>query len=369
MNKFVLSALALTTASGAALAGNETKEWLSLDREIASLAQGTAQAASSGVTVSGFIKTSFYDSGDIDTDPSPLNESDLSGFSLNNARVNISGSIGRFGAYIQLDGASAMSDESAHPGPGNLGPSLGAPDQPFSTASDVIVLDAYASWSITDEIQLRMGNFRPPVLGSALLDENQLLFLNRTLNGDVWDFRDLGVQVNGNFDRLGWWAALQNGQDAQGDEFAYALRVAFNALGAAGSNVEGAYGAGDDTNLSLAAAYADDGDIDEGTALALEGQFSVRNFAIAGEMVDYDEDLGDVSPWSLTASFLINTQWEIAARYEDVDDSDDTTLITLGLNWYLEGHNAKWQINYATADSDNSSFEVDLIGLGLVVSI
>ena len=363
MNKFVLSALALTTAGGVALAGNETKgEWLSLDREIASLATTSAQAATtSGITLSGFIKTSYYNSDDLPGDPVG-GTGELGGFSLNNARVNISGSIGRFSAYVQLEGASAYDSD------GSVVDFVGNFVQPYSTANGVGVLDAYAAWSITDEIQLRMGNFRPPVLGSALLDENQLLFLNRTFNGELWSFRDVGVQLNGNFDRLGWWAALQNGLDGQADELSYALRVAFGAMGT-GAMVEGAYGVGTGTNLTLAAAYTDDQFLDDGAAMALEAHFAVNNFAISGELVDYEEDLLDATPWTATASFLINNQFEVAARWEDIDDSADTTAITLGLNWYLEGHNAKWQINYTTLDSDVTSLEADILALGLVVSI
>jgi hypothetical protein len=58
MNKFVISALALTTSGGLAAAGTGSEEWLTLDRELESLASTLAPQEDSGVTVHGFVKSS-----------------------------------------------------------------------------------------------------------------------------------------------------------------------------------------------------------------------------------------------------------------------------------------------------------------------
>ena len=44
-------------------------------------------------------------------------------------------------------------------------------------------------------------------------------------------------------------------------------------------------------------------------------------------------------------------------------------MITVGLNRYIEGHAAKWQINYSTIDSDLAANEIDMVRLGLTVSV
>jgi len=62
-------------------------------------------------------------------------------------------------------------------------------------------------------------------------------------------------------------------------------------------------------------------------------------------------------------------QWEIAVRYEDLDDMNDTTRATAGLNYYMGGHNAKWQLNFSTSDSDIKANEIDVIALALVVGV
>ena len=74
MNKFVLGALAVTTASTLGFAKNG-EDWMTLDREIESLASGMAQGGS-GFTVDGWVKSSYADSGDV-----TVGGNDLGGFS------------------------------------------------------------------------------------------------------------------------------------------------------------------------------------------------------------------------------------------------------------------------------------------------
>jgi hypothetical protein len=79
----------------------------------------------------------------------------------------------------------------------------------------------------------------------------------------------------------------------------------------------------------------------------------------------------DATPFNVAASFRRDARRlpELAVRYEDFDDSDNTTAITIGANWYLQGHAAKWQANYVTVAADTSANEFDLIQVGLTVSI
>jgi hypothetical protein len=61
-------------------------------------------------------------------------------------------------------------------------------------------------------------------------------------------------------------------------------------------------------------------------------------------------------------------QWEGAIRYEDRDDADNTTDISLAVNYYVSGHDIKWTVQYDTFDSDDSALELDALSLGLAVS-
>ena len=361
MNKFVLSALALTSASGLAFAGSETEEWLSLDREIESLASSLAPQ-SGGAAVSGFIKTSYSNSSDV-----TVGANDLGGFSLDHARLNFSGSVGDYTLFVSVDSSPAAT------GFGYFGAT--------EAAGALGVLDAFVSWAITDQITGTMGNFNAPVLNSSSLTENRLLFIDRSLNGDLNDSRDLGLMLSGVFDQLSWWVSIQNGLDAAGDDNAFNIRVAFDAMGdGSGQNVEGAWGAGDGTNLTIAAAYfLDDDTVDDFSAAFFEAYFTSGALSASVEVVAYDDGVLIVTPagaeagptmWAATVSYMFAADaWEGALRFEDLDDAADTTIIIVGVNRYIEGHDAKWQLNYSTIESDTSAAEVDVIAIALVVSV
>ena len=95
MNRFAISALAVCAASSLTFA-NESEEWLTLDKEIENLGTALPQGGS-GFAVSGFIKTAYWNSSD------PFAGGvDVSGFSLDNARVILNSSPGASGAKISI---------------------------------------------------------------------------------------------------------------------------------------------------------------------------------------------------------------------------------------------------------------------------
>jgi hypothetical protein len=356
MNKFVISALALTTSGGLAAAGTGSEEWLTLDRELDSLASTLAPQEDSGVTVHGFVKSSYVNSGD---DPLGTGE-DLGGFNMDNVRISVEGTVGDFTVFVSTDGSSS------------LVPGTGTTLLPFVTGSGGAfgVLDAYASWNINEMLKLTMGQFLVPVLANGLINENHLLFLNHTVNGVVWNSRDTGVMLNGQYDMFGFWVSIINGADGAADELAYALRAEFYAMGGGvGSKVEGAYGSEQGNRLTLGAGYYnDDGNTDDAIAFAVDASFVSGPLSAAAEIVDYDEGFGDATPFSIQGGFMIvPEQWEVALRYEDLDSATDTTVITAGVNYYMSGHDAKWQFNYSTTDDD--TFDLDWFGLGLTASV
>lgn len=369
MNKFVFGALAFSASTLSFANGSE--EWPTLDREIETLASSLSQGGG-GVGVSGFVRASYAASSDVAV-PDAVNggANDLGGFSMDNIRLVFTGSVGEFNLHIAVEGSSDI-------GMGAFGNVGGAAAQG--------ILDAWASMNITDDIAVTLGNFRAPFQGDSLRDENQTLFIDRSISGDRWAGRDAGLMFSGNFDALAWWIAGQNGSSAAGDELAISLRAAFNAMGTGIGGVEGAYGAGDESTLTFAAGYYDDGNITDGSAISVDADYARGALSAAFSVVDYDDGMGGAvlpidivnavgaelgtTPWDATVSFMISPdQWEAAARYDDFDDADSTTMITLGINRYLEGHAAKWQINYSTIDSDMTANEIDMIQLGLTVSV
>jgi hypothetical protein len=361
MNKFVLGALALTASSTPCLAGTD---WSDLDRDLDLLASSLAPAQT-GPTISGWISSRYGTSSDFQ--PAGGGGNDLGGFSLHDARLMLNGGIANVSVLLEVDGTT-NGDVS-----GNV---FGATSGPGALA----VLDAWAAWNITNELRLQMGNFRAPFLGSSLRNANMLLFMDRSILGDTWAFRDQGLQIGGNWGMWGFAAAVQNGIDAQGDDNAFSARVHVTPMGTPAMH-EGGLGATGDPTLTVGAGFYQDDDtiVDDVSAFCLDASFTVGIFSVAGEFVDFDEGVGvplpggvvtDASPWNLAFGVMaIPDQLEIGLRFEDFDDDNDTTLVTVGANWYLQGHAAKWQLNYSTADSDLDAQEGEVLQAGLLVSI
>jgi hypothetical protein len=374
MNKFVLSALACTTASSLAFAGSETEEWLTLDREIENLATSLAQGGS-GLSVDGFIKTSYINSSDVQ-----LGTQDLSGFSIDNARVNLTGNVGDYMLFVSIEGSGDPAVAPNNSGPiGSLG---GGHFGTFGTTGGPGVLDAYVATNWTENFGGQFGAFRPPFLTDGLRDEDELLFIDRTVQGNAWSFRDVGAMLFANFDMLGVWGALQNGADSAGEDFAYTLRVAFNALGSGFGGPEGAASAaGDDgSNLSIAAAYYEDNFLTNGGAFEVDAQFAMGIFYAAATVVDYDTGIAFTgpgaiivagqTPWDVTAAVeIVPDTWEAAARFEDFDDSNNSQMYTLGVNFYQAGHDAKVQLNWSGITSDLAALEISALQIALLVSV
>jgi hypothetical protein len=361
MNKFVLGALALTAASTPAMAGDD---WSDTDHDLAALANSMAPAQS-GATVTGFLRSSYANSGDFTT----VSGNDLGGFSIDDARLIVTGSIANFSVLIETEG-STDGDQGVF---GQVG----------GTAA-LAILDAYAAWNMTEELKLQMGQFRPPFLHSSMVGENNLLFMDRTLLGNQGAFRDQGVGIGGNWGIWGFMASLQNGADSAGDDLAIAGRLQVTPMGQMAAH-EGALGATGDPSLMVGVGYyQDDGTIDDRVAFGVDVYFTTGIFSASAEMVDFDQGIGlvvpdqgggtetiaDASPWNVSVGIVaMPDQLEFGVRYEDLDDDEDTTVVTVGANWYMQGHAAKWQADFSTADSDDTARDGDVIQVGLTVSI
>ena len=93
MNKFVIGALAFSAAGTLAFGNNGAEDWSSLDREIESLATSLAPQGG-GFSVDGYLRSRYANSSDV-----AIGSGDLSGFNIDNARVELNGSVGDYGAH------------------------------------------------------------------------------------------------------------------------------------------------------------------------------------------------------------------------------------------------------------------------------
>jgi hypothetical protein len=356
MNKFVLGSLALAASSTPCLAGSNA-DYAKLDRDIENL-MSSLRPAATGASISGFLRSSYKSSGDVS-----FGGNDLGGFSIDNVRINVDGTVGNYAVHVAAEGA------------GNFQGIFGD----VGSTGHLDTIDAFASFPITPEIRGQMGEFRAPFLASALRNEDGFLFIDNTVLGSTWSGRDQGVMVSGTFEMVSWAVAAMNGDDSAGDELAFAGRLSFCAMGTTCTQ-EGSYGANDQTCLTIGAGYYDDGNLSDGTAMCVDGNLTMGALSASFEFVDNGDDFGiglpasgttfGNTPWDASFGYMfVPDQWEGAVRYQDFDDDDDSTAITAGVNFYQAGHAAKWQFNYSTISSDNSGNEIDVIQAGLTTSI
>lgn len=342
MNKFVTSALALSVAGSLAYAGTGDGEWLELDREIASLATPVTSPVQGGINWSALIRVNEYYSDDFVT-----GAEDTSGAAFQDIDLAANGQVGDYGWRISGD----------------------------VDAGVWVLEDAYASWNCGDMFTARFGNQKAPFLRSQMVSPDNLLFTNRTALGSVFDGWDTGLSVLGTFeDLLGYSMSIMNGANGVAADHAYFARLEYN-LGEGAANVEGALGSGDALAATVGVSYANFDDLSgtsgDDTVYAVDFAGTVAGqvgFGVEWAQIDdslaatTDEDFHsfisgliftpDSNPFSATGSFLINEEMEVGVRYEDTDNADDTTAITLGFNYYQMGHNAKWQLSVTDIDSD-----------------
>jgi hypothetical protein len=339
---------------------NAPDDWRLLDREIDALAQDLAAPSTDGPRVSGFLRVNYAHDNQIEfpfdpdgAGPLPAGTGDYSGFALDNARIEVSGDVEGWRYLVGFDF-------------GGLTLSSG-------------LIDAYVAHDFSASSTMTLGRFRPPFLRTALISEKDLLFITRTRNATFYSVRDLGAQLGFTFEELHLWVAGQDGVDGQADEYLASGRLQWDAIGGGVGLVEGAYGRTDRTHLTVGAAASNDSGLGGGeTAVAVDAALTVSRLSLQAELVDYGsgytspvlfpgENRGDTTPWSVTASALILDWLEGAVRYENLDESGiDRQVTLLGLNWYVHGHDLKWQANYAYTGRDFATDE-QIFALGLTL--
>jgi hypothetical protein len=387
MKKLVYSALALTLVSVPGIA-SDNDEWSSLDQELNNLSSSLS-APTTGPKIGGWVISSFrYDkrqaqpNGTVPTYPTASGFDTItphyqSGFQLDTVRIEISGDAGNdYGYKVSFELANSSSAV------------------PVAVNTFGLLKDAYGTFKIGDSVTGKVGNFKIPFLRSALLADNRLLFLERTGLGRIFGTRELGIGFNGAFDTVSWWAAFQNGGDAQGYRGLFTGRFAANLMGNGVGQNEGAYGGGDDTNLTIAGAVAYDNSVPDGLLISGSVDITHGPFSLSGEVVSFDKgtnsgatssfptgttgttldpiigvsSAADTVPWDITGTFMFTDQYEVGARYQDANDPLNTTSWGFVVNRYVQGHDIKWQAEYNHIKTDSAFKDRDQFGIGLAVS-
>jgi len=377
MNRFVKTALAIAVAGSAAHAGTGDNEWAALDSEISGLASPLTPSQD-GMGWALLLRAVYsFSSGDLFTTGGA--DPDLSGFGFNDIDASFWGNQGPYSYRVSFDID------------GNSGDSLE-------------MQDAYIRWGCGGQFDAQMGYFKPRLSLSNSVDPERQLFIDRTPLGSAGDFWDNGIGASGTYEQFGWYAGILNGSNGHTRDHFYFLRGEFK-IGTGVGSYEGAMGSSDALNGTLGLTFVHDdtvGDItgdgdSDNSAWILDFGGNVSNFGFGAEIAQLDDDFltvtdedysnifdgagntflvlaDDSMPFSVYGSYLINPEWEIAVRYDDLDNGEvlggagpDNTVISVAANWYRGSNGAKWQAQWSMFDADSGFDDGDIIEVGYSV--
>lgn len=355
----LLCAFAVAAAPGNPAPAPSDDAWLSLDREIESLAAAAAplQGEEKGFEVSAWIKTSYDHSSDAPFQADPVEDVNLSGFDFEGIRLNFKGEVEGYEVKISIDGKDGA----------------------------VKLKDGYVRFDVTDAIHAQLGQFKSRFLFSSYASDEKLVMYRRSLLGGSFSERDPGLQLDGKFGPFIAILQAQNGNDGVGDHMAVTAKAIWAAIGKAIEKQSGGYGPDADTALTFGLGYYDDSSVSDGTALSAEAELATGPFWASAEVVDVGDDFVDIdagpakkagangiaggTPWAVTGAWMFDPRFELVGRFQDYDDDENTTSVLGGVNYYVNGHATKWQLNYEMRDSDSTDLDGDRLTLGLVVIV
>ncbi len=234
--------------------------------------------------------------------------------------------------------------------------------------------DAWIGYKFSDAVTLRVGSMKDRFLREDIVDSmNQLAVERSALNytfttgytdGVSLDYQGEQFRVSGSFND-----GARSGQLSWvGADVDYSLtgRAEFKFSGDWDQFDDFTSPTGSQTAIMAGAAiHYEEWEDDPGTGipnleiLALTADVSMEfggwNAYAALVYADTESDdlpfFDDLSPWGfiLQGGVMLATDWELYARYEyadyDVTGIEDLGLITVGVNRYFGGHNAKWTLD------------------------
>lgn len=356
-----------------ALAGTEpSSDWLGLDEELNAIASNV-NLQGGGVELGALVRAAYISASGDDFGGLSGGEDQL-GLVIDDVELWSQGQLGDYFWRISVDFGDTFS-------PYFIGNLLNT-NSLVNTDREDTLEDAFARWNFSENFNLQVGHFIFPTTFTSAANPDSLVLLSRSSVGEYFHTYGLGAMLTGDYEMLQWYLAAFNGADGTDDDQELRGRLVYN-IGAGANRTEGALGASDELNAALGLSYVDDGELDDGSVLVFDLTSTVAGFSLGAEFASFDEDHATVpagfGPTSgltytdgmdviaFTVGYLLTEEWEIAGRYEQLDDEDDSTLMSIGINYYQMGHNAKWQLMYMDFASDVAAQEGSLIGLGLTI--
>ncbi len=266
--------------------------------------------------------------------------------------------------------------------------------------------DAYITNDLTDDVELRLGQFKAPFLAEEKNSSTRLLGAERSYTNEWFTTgRNQGVMVSGGGEQWRWSAAFTDGaairSTGRNAEFSNTDLGTVNTDAALTGRVEflmgeeAGWGQFKDMTSASDAPFAgrigaalhyqmasEVGGMDEQSSLAYTvdawfefGGASLQAWFIGTSIQDEGGVAGadsDQYAFGLQGGVhLVPDEWELFGRWEylDFDDSlgamrdDSLNLLTVGVTHYFEGHSVKWtnQLTYALDEVPSGTSSVALV--------
>jgi hypothetical protein len=248
---------------------------------------------------------------------------------------------------------------------------------------------AFINWGFENGAQLVFGQTKFPFGREAITSSGNISLAERSIVSSEFfpEYEPLAMlQGTANDGEWEWYVAASNGEgrgknNTPGDEvngLRRGARVVWNPLGK--FKLDGpAFQTVDsgETRVALGASWmrnADSSALSSATtdvdteSLGLEFQMLSGPWSVLYENVSRDEhdDVGandDDDGQSLQVGWLFGERWELVARRAEVDydskaDKDERAL---GLNWYVDRHNGKWQLEWNEQETEDDDSEVSTL--------
>lgn len=235
-----------------------------------------------------------------------------------------------------------------------------------------VLLDAEIGWAFSDSLSVRLGQFRPGFLREDSTSSTRQLAVERSLvNARFSQNRMQAIELRANVhDNWRLSGTLSDGLrsrntawDTSTVEFAVTGRAQWLVMGNWRQFRHFTSPPGESTGLMFGAALhwqrdefgrfgASTSDEVDMIRWTVDGQLSLGGASLFAAFIGSHEDTrgggGNAFRWGVIVQggvYLTET-WELFARYElgDADEpgSDRLSVITGGVNWYIDGRRLKW---------------------------
>ncbi|MHC4416569.1 MAG: porin [Planctomycetota bacterium] len=242
-------------------------------------------------------------------------------------------------------------------------------DDIFTGSEREGVGNAYLGYDYGNGLKVMLGTFKAPLLREELVDSRYQLALERSLvnyfytggytDGIAFDylgdqFHFIGSYNDGANTGQSTWSTADT-------DFAFTVRGEWMAMGTWDQFMDFTSPSGEETGLLIGGAlHYQSLEDDPGTGLAdietvtmtVDASYEFGGGNLFGAFIYNTVDLpagfsdADQTGLVLQGGYYLTDNWEGFLRYEysdfDITGIDDINIVTLGVNRYFAGHNAKW---------------------------